>query len=82
MNSWWPLCEPSMQSWFGPHHWLISDFATGRPFSPIEKLLFRAVPHDEVTAERFRAMAERRAPATSVMKPTTLARAARVAARA
>lgn len=69
-------------AWFGPHHWLVSDFATGRPFSPVEKLLFKAIPHDEVTAERFRALAERRVPAASVMKPTTLARAARVAARA
>ena len=67
-------------AWFGPHHWLISDFATGRPFSPVEKLLFKAIPHDPVTAERFRALAERRAPAASVMKPTVLARAARVAA--
>ena len=69
-------------AWFGPHHWLISDFATGRPFSPVEKLLFRAAPHDPVTAERFRALGERRAPAVSVMKPTVLARAARVAASA
>ena len=67
-------------AWFGPHHWVMSDFATGRTFTPLEKLLFRAAPQDDVTAERLRAVAERRAPALSVMKPTVLGRAARVAA--
>jgi hypothetical protein len=67
-------------AWFGPHHWMISDFATARPFKPVEKLLFKAIPHDPVTAERFRAIAERRVPAASLLKPRTLARAARVAA--
>ena len=69
-------------AWFGPHHWLISDFSTGRPFTPFERVLFRAAPRDDVTAERLRAVAERRAHALSVMKPTVLGRAARVVAGA
>ena len=35
------------------HHWLMCDYASGRPMTPVEKLLFSAAAHDDAFAARF-----------------------------
>ncbi len=36
----------------GAHHWLISDYSSGRPFSPIEKLIYSTAARDTDLAGR------------------------------
>jgi 2-polyprenyl-6-methoxyphenol hydroxylase-like FAD-dependent oxidoreductase len=35
------------------HHWMMSDYASGRPMTPVEKLLFSAAAHDDGFAAFF-----------------------------
>jgi menaquinone-9 beta-reductase len=35
------------------HHWMMSDYATGRKLSPVERLLFAAAAHDDGFAARM-----------------------------
>ena len=65
----------------GGHAFLIHDYASGRKFSPVERLLFAASARDERVAERMALFGTRSAPARSVMSPRLVARAAMVNAR-
>lgn len=63
------------------HAFLIHDYATGRRFSPVERLLFSASARDAEVATRLARFGTRAAPARTVMSPSLLARAAAVNAR-
>ena len=43
----------------GTHHWLVSDYSTGRRFSPIEKLIYSAAARDAELAGRVEDFATR-----------------------
>ena len=43
----------------GAHHWLISDYSSGRSFSPIEKLIYSAAARDAELAGRVEDFATR-----------------------
>jgi menaquinone-9 beta-reductase len=62
------------------HHWVMSDFATGRPMTPVERLLFRAAVHDAGFARRFERFGSREVPAEAFL-PGALVRAAAVELR-
>jgi flavin-dependent dehydrogenase len=57
------------------HHLFMSDYATGRPFNPFEKLFMSAAARDRRTALRLHAVGSRSAGPLEVMSPTALARA-------
>jgi menaquinone-9 beta-reductase len=63
------------------HAFLIHDYATGRRFSPIERVLFSAGARDERTAERLALFGTRTASPLITMSPRTLGRALAVDAR-
>jgi 2-polyprenyl-6-methoxyphenol hydroxylase-like FAD-dependent oxidoreductase len=65
----------------GGHAFLIHDYAKGRKFSPVERMLFAASARDQRVAERMARFGARDAPARTVMSPALLARAAMVNAR-
>jgi len=61
----------------GPHHFLISDIASGRRANPIERAMYRASVTDDHVWQAFEAIgARRRSPAT-LFAPRTLLRIAR-----
>lgn len=62
------------------HHWLMSDYATGRPMKPVEKLLFSAATRDDGFARRMERFGSREAPAERSL-PAAIAHAAAVNAR-
>lgn len=62
------------------HHFLACDYASARPFSPIEKLIFSAAARDGVMAERLEEQGTRSIRAFEGF-PQTLARAAAVRLR-
>jgi 2-polyprenyl-6-methoxyphenol hydroxylase-like FAD-dependent oxidoreductase len=59
------------------HHWLMSDYATGRRLNPAERLLFSAAARDERLAARFERFGSRDVTPGRFM-PGALARAAAV----
>jgi flavin-dependent dehydrogenase len=60
------------------HAFLISDFASGRGFNPIEKLMFSAAARDPASAAHFVAFGGRTISVSQFLAPSALARAARV----
>jgi flavin-dependent dehydrogenase len=64
------------------HHWMISDFATGRPLNPAERILFTAAARDQVVARGMFRLATRMATPQRALTPRLLARAGWVSARA
>ena len=66
----------------GPHHFMASDYATGRPFNPGEKLLYRAAARDNATALRLARVGERHSSPAVIATPRALGRAAWVNLRA
>jgi menaquinone-9 beta-reductase len=65
----------------GGHHFMTSDFSTGRPFNPIEKLMFKAAVLDGRSADRFAAFGARCIGVSRYLSPPALARAGWVVAR-
>jgi flavin-dependent dehydrogenase len=66
----------------GGHHFLISDYSTGRPFSPVEKVLYRGATRSPVVADAMARLAARSEPVHRVLTPALMARAAWAAATA
>jgi flavin-dependent dehydrogenase len=60
------------------HDFLISDYATGRAFNPIEKLMFSAAARDAASADHLIAFGGRHIGVAGFLAPTAIARAARV----
>jgi 2-polyprenyl-6-methoxyphenol hydroxylase-like FAD-dependent oxidoreductase len=58
------------------HHFLISDFATGRPLNPIERLFMSAAVKDPVTAHHFATFGGRQMGVRQFLAPSAVARAA------
>lgn len=65
----------------GAHHWLICDYATGRPLNRLERLLYTAGPRDEHVAREIAKLAGRMATPQRILTPGLLARAGWVSAR-
>jgi flavin-dependent dehydrogenase len=63
------------------HHWMICDFATGRPLNPLERMLFTAAAHDQDVARGMFRLATRMATPQRALTPGLLARAGWVSAR-
>jgi 2-polyprenyl-6-methoxyphenol hydroxylase-like FAD-dependent oxidoreductase len=62
------------------HHWLMSDFSTGRGWTPVERLLLSAAAHDEGFAARFERFGARDV-APEAFLPGAIVRAAAVEVR-
>jgi 2-polyprenyl-6-methoxyphenol hydroxylase-like FAD-dependent oxidoreductase len=60
-----------------PHYLMISDLASGRRISPIERRLYRAAARDRVVRAAFEHVGTRTLPPSSVLRPRILARIAR-----
>jgi menaquinone-9 beta-reductase len=63
------------------HHWLICDYATGRPLNRLERLLFTAGVRDQHVARAIVRLASRVATPQRVLTPGLIARAGWVSAR-
>lgn len=63
------------------HFLVISDFSRGRPFSPIERLLFSAGTKDVATATLLRQVGDRGVPVHRILTPRALSRAVSVNVR-
>jgi menaquinone-9 beta-reductase len=63
------------------HHWMMCDYATGRPFTAVEKLLFSSAAIDDETARLFHAIGSRSVPFQDPIGARLLARALQVALR-
>ena len=63
------------RSGLGGHHFLIADYSTGRPFNPIEKLMFSASVKDPRMARHFAAFGFRHIGVRQFLAPTAIARA-------
>lgn len=63
------------------HHSLISDFATGRPYNAIERLMFSAAARDERSARHFHAFGSRLIGVREFLSPGAVGRALWVNAR-
>ena len=61
------------------HHWQTSDYSTGRPFNPVERLMMAAAARDERVAEDFERLGTRSVRPQALM-PGLLARSARALA--
>ena len=59
-----------------PHYLLISDIASGRPISPIERRLYRAAARDEVVRHAFEQVGSRHRSPARMLDPRVLARIA------
>lgn len=59
----------------GMHQFLSVDFSSGRPFNPLERLLFSGAVHDPWVANRFFAFGTRNSSPVSLFNPRLLARA-------
>jgi flavin-dependent dehydrogenase len=57
------------------HHSLICDFATGRPYNAIERLMFSAAAEDERSARHFHAFGSRLIGVRQFLAPTAVGRA-------
>jgi flavin-dependent dehydrogenase len=60
------------------HHFLMSDFASGRPFNPIERTMFAAAARDEAMARHLYDYGSRQIGPLRFISPPALAQAARV----
>jgi menaquinone-9 beta-reductase len=58
------------------HEFLISDYATGRAFNPIERLTFSAAARDQACADHLAKFGGRLIGAAAFLAPSALARAA------
>ena len=58
------------------HHWAICDYATGRRFNPVERLLFRGASRDPALARSLHAYMSRTVPVRGFVNPANVARAA------
>lgn len=56
------------------HHLMMSDYATGRPFNPLERLIFSTATWHRPTAEMMAEIGARGRPLQSVITPPRLAR--------
>jgi menaquinone-9 beta-reductase len=63
------------------HHFMACNYATGRRFSPMDKLLYRAGARDPDIAVKLHTLGGRYEPPYKILTPGTLARAAWVNAR-
>jgi menaquinone-9 beta-reductase len=63
------------------HHWLICDYATGRPLNRLERLLYTAGTRDERVARAIARLGSRMATPQRVLTPGLIARAGWVSAR-
>jgi 2-polyprenyl-6-methoxyphenol hydroxylase-like FAD-dependent oxidoreductase len=62
------------------HHWVMSDYATGRPLTPVEKLLFSAAVKDDAFAADFQRFGTREVTPERFL-PGAVVRAAAINAR-
>ena len=62
------------------HHWSMCDYATGRPFGVVEKLLFSAAARDERMTLMFHAFGSRSVPFQHPLNAKLFARALRIVA--
>jgi hypothetical protein len=60
------------------HHVLMNDFATGRPFNPIERTMFAAAARDDAMARHVYGFASRQVGPVRFLSPAAIARAASV----
>ena len=65
-----------------PHYMVISDIASGRPISAVERRIYRAAAKDSVLRETFERIGSRRAGPSGILRPGLLARIARPRAAA
>ncbi len=63
------------------HHWLICDYATGRPLNHFENVLFTAAAHDQHVARAVHTLFSRMKTPQRIFTPALLARAGWVSAR-
>jgi len=63
----------------GPHHFLLSDLATARPATPLERTMYRKAATDDDVWRTFEAIGTRRRSPATLFAPRTLARLARPA---
>jgi menaquinone-9 beta-reductase len=63
------------------HHWMISDYSTGRPLNPMERMLFTAAPRDQHIARAIHMLLSRMATPQRTITPGVIARAGWVTAR-
>jgi flavin-dependent dehydrogenase len=63
------------------HHWMISDYSSGRPLNPLEKMLFTAAPHDRQIAYAVGTLFSRMETPQRIFTPGLLARIGWVSAR-
>jgi menaquinone-9 beta-reductase len=61
----------------GPHHFLISDIASGRPANPLERRMYRAAAGDDEVYHAFEGIGSRRRSPATLFAPRTLVRLAR-----
>ncbi|MDQ1636194.1 MAG: hypothetical protein QOJ32_3003 [Frankiaceae bacterium] len=66
----------------GPHHTMTSDYATGRPFTALERLLWSSATVDDEVAAALGAVGARSASPLTVLKPMMVARMVRARRRA
>jgi flavin-dependent dehydrogenase len=58
------------------HHWTMSDYATGRPFNMMDKIIHKGAVRDARTARLVHRMGSREEPLDHVLRPRSIARAA------
>ena len=63
------------------HEFLISDFSTGRPYNPLERLTFSAATRDPICAHHLAAFGSRSIGVSAFLRPSALTRAMWVNAR-
>jgi flavin-dependent dehydrogenase len=63
----------------GPHHFMLSDLASGRPANPLERKLYRAAVTDDDVFHAFEAIGSRRKSPGTLFAPRTMWRMARAA---
>jgi menaquinone-9 beta-reductase len=78
----WPCgLRPSAQTCLAGHEFLISDFSTGRPYNPLERLMFSAATRDPICADHLAAFGSRSIGVSAFLRPSALTRAMWVNAR-
>jgi menaquinone-9 beta-reductase len=60
---------------------MISDYSTGRPLNPMERMLFTAAPRDQHVARALHMLLSRMATPQRILTPGLIARAGWVSAR-
>jgi 2-polyprenyl-6-methoxyphenol hydroxylase-like FAD-dependent oxidoreductase len=66
---------------FGGHHYLMSDYSTGRPYNAIDRLMFHSAAVDQRCADHFATFGTRSMGVTEFLSPRALARAAMAVTR-